>query len=137
MKQELNTIREALELLVTRIDNDSDSSTGSRAIFAIDRLEAHLSAQQQPKRLTDEVIDNYVRKYKHPYSTEIRRAITHFRDNGYLGGLTVDEVMDVVLTWHNYSDMSEEQAQELCGNETPEEAYEDLHARLTAKMNER
>jgi hypothetical protein len=49
-------------------------------------------------------------------------------------GLSVDEVMEVVLTWHNYSDMTEEQAQELCGNETPEEAYEDLRARLTAKL---
>ncbi len=51
----LNTIREALELLVTRIDNDTDSSVGSKALFALDQLEA----QQQGGLSVDEVMGIY------------------------------------------------------------------------------
>jgi len=46
------------------------------------------------KRLTDDVIENYVRRYKHPYSTEIRRAITHFRDQGYLAPTSANRLTD-------------------------------------------
>ncbi len=50
-------------------------------------------------------------------------------------GLTVEEVMEVVKVWHNYSDLTPKDAEDLSMNETQEEAYDDLRARLTAAIN--
>ena len=65
---------------------------------------AELDKVQQPgKVLTDEVIDKYAKRYVHPYSTEVARAMRYARDNYGIGthaaGLTVDEVMDVMNEW--------------------------------------
>jgi hypothetical protein len=81
-------------------------------------------AQQQPKRLTDEEIDSYARTYTHPYSTEIRRALIKFRDNGYMGGLSVGDAEQVVKEW----------CLDWCERVAPDEKdWSDLRARLIAK----
>lgn len=48
---------------------------------------------------------------------------------------TVEEVMDVVKVWHNYTDMVPKDAEDLMMNETQEEAYDNLRDRLTKLFN--
>ena len=66
------------------------------------------------------------------WSKGVMSGLRQARDNGYLStGLTVERVMEVVKAWHNYSDLSPKEAENLMMNETPEEAYDNLRARLT------
>jgi hypothetical protein len=68
-----------------------------------------LEAQQQPKRLTDGMIETVVNLERRLYLREscsgteadiyargVRSGLTQARDNGLCGGLSVEEVMEVV-----------------------------------------
>jgi hypothetical protein len=77
----------------------------TEALSALDQLEA----QQQPKRLTDGMIETVVNLERRLYLREscsgteadiyargVRSGLTQARDNGLCGGLSVEEVMEVV-----------------------------------------
>lgn len=147
-----NKIREAIELL-----ESMDPLNASRVADRIDEASAIIRAEidKAPKVLTDEpyawewqeLVDEGPYRGWHsmlerfnpldnPYRKREASAVRNLKAL-YLAppaGLTVDEAMEIVKTWHNYEDLTEEEAQDLCANETPEEAYEDLRARLTAAM---
>ena len=95
--------------------------------------------QQQSKRLTDEEIEaNAARLYPvtGPSDTYTKRQLCRRHgyvcgmkdacDLGYLGGLSVDEVMQVHRKWMDEMD---------CYDDWNPDAFEDLRARLTAKLN--
>lgn len=92
-------------------------------------------AQQQPKRLTDEEIERIRlsrqredgRMASTKYGYGFRDGPRHARDNGYLGGLSVEEVIKEVQDWALGADAAMYQ---------PDESdFNRLRARLTAKLN--
>lgn len=85
-----------------------------------------LTSQQQPKRLTDEDIER-IANYESEFPNHFGDGLRYARDNGYLGGLSVEEVEKVALTWLQLD----------CGisEAIDKEDMDDLRARLTAKLN--
>lgn len=102
-------------------------------------LTASLTAPQQSKRLTDEEIGRYVsREYERACDAELsfdgdalRRSLIDARGHGYLGGLTVDEVMEVVVRALDDHDNTNWQSPPISYNAERDKL---LRARLTAKL---
>ena len=60
-------------------------------------------------------------------SIAARKVVSHLRDRGYIGGFTMDEVMEEVRDWASGTDAAMYQ---------PDEGdFNRLRARLTDKMN--
>jgi hypothetical protein len=119
-KELMGVIREAVE--ETRRTGDAFKMT--EALSALDQLEA----QQQPKRLTDAEVDRIVNgQFTREIAYAIQReawssALRYARDNGYFGGLSVDDAVKVAYDWF-----------EGPVDNGPGSDYDKLRARLTAK----
>lgn len=104
----------------------------------VSRFFEHMTKAQQPKRLTVEEIERLADEAGYEMAASIASgrikenprpidwiafAIRYARDQGYIGGLTVDEAMEVARKadkdWHDYYD--------------DEEFWSDLRARFTSK----
>ena len=81
---------------------------------------------QQPKRLTDEDIER-IANYESEFPKHFGDGLRYARDNGYLGGLSVEEVEKAVIA-------CAESASSLSSSLIYIE-LSDLRARLTAKLN--
>jgi hypothetical protein len=99
------------------------------------------TAQQQPKRLTDDTARslakhfNEILKEGHGF-TKIQlfeAAIVYARDNGYLGGLSVEEVMEALGDW--ITDPMKDLPMEW--RQLAALGKDRFRARLTAKLNGR
>jgi uncharacterized protein YjgD (DUF1641 family) len=170
-KQNIDTIREGLDDAyqhflgmwqmatgpLTKADADMKINRNRDAIAALDELEKQLS--QQPKRLTDEEIDRAVtiehrRLINEPdvfspldESIAFKRGIYYAINHGYLGGLSIDEVMEAVDQEPELPDDMPDEMWEACRSHrhTMQEAMrvvvrltkEGIRARLTAKLNEK
>jgi hypothetical protein len=92
-------------------------------------LDQLLEAQQQPKRLTDAEVDRIVNgQFTREIAYAIQReawssALRYARDNGYFGGLSVDDAVKVAYDWF-----------EGPVDNGPGSDYDKLRARLTAKL---
>ena len=83
--------------------------------------------QQQPKRLTDEDIER-IANYESEFPKHFGDGLRYARDNGHLGGLSVEEVMEVIALY-----FFERHATAIGHKGSP--IYDDFRARLTAKAN--
>ena len=135
------TADEAMEIIDQATDedlkrNDPDLWERLRVEFDFflsrkrDAAKSATPPQQQPKRLTDENIKSIVAiAFPTDTKTESIRGmedgfamgLRYARDQGYLGGLTVEDVMEIVGNWRrdNYMGL------------TRNEADQDLRGRLT------
>ena len=104
----------------------TDCETRYMPMSELDQL---LEAQQQPKRLTDAEVDRIVNgQFTREIAYAIQReawssALRYARDNGYFGGLSVDDAVKVAYDWF-----------EGPVDNGPGSDYDKLRARLTAKL---
>lgn len=82
---------------------------------------------QQPKRLTDEDIER-IANYESEFPKHFGDGLRYARDNGYLGGLSVEDAMDVLEDAVNDMD-------DLRLGKREHMSLNDYRARLTAKLN--
>ena len=141
---DIKIVREALYWINGHVSTIRGAGWGTaqekiRAIdAALDRLEAH----QQPKRLTNNMVTEEIIKYddlleqntdiavdvRLQMGTAYGAGMRHARDNGHLGGLSVEEVMEVIALY-----FFERHATAIGHKGSP--IYDDFRARLTAKAN--
>lgn len=144
---DFQTIREGLSFgrsLIGKVPDDRQMAYRilDKALAALDRLQSQQS--QQPKRLTEEEIERIVDQTeidlrivhgnaKFDPETFAHECFRYARDHGYIGGLTVDVVMEVVDEWLWFIVFGNESEYQKAANRGPK--MNDLRARLTAKLS--